>query len=107
MQSIPVGWSCALPSVCIHSQNTSTYVHTLYLSLVFRILDKLNHNIFVRLDLQHLQYQAEEGGGHDIATVHSSNVVQRHGLVHQQFTYRAQPNRDKQVCTQLTRVTKH
>lgn len=51
--------------------------------LKFILLDEFNDDIFLWLDLEHLENQAEEGCGFDVAAIHTTNGPQCHSLVNQ------------------------
>lgn len=54
-------------------------------SLEVLVLDELHDDVLLRLDLQHLQGEAEERRGLDIASKHSAHILELHGLVHHQL----------------------
>lgn len=49
--------------------------------LVILVLDELDDDVLVGLDLEHLEGEAEEGGGLAVAAVGAAGVVELHGLV--------------------------
>ena len=49
------------------------------------VLDELHDDVLLGLDLQHLQREAEEGGGFDVPSVNPPDELQLHGLVHHQL----------------------
>lgn len=55
-------------------------------SLEILIFDELNDDVFLWLNLQHLQCEAEEGSGLDVPTKNSSNKFQLHGFVNNQLS---------------------
>lgn len=54
-------------------------------SLEILVFDELNDDVFLWLDLQHLQREAEEGSGLDVPAVNASNKLQLHGFVDNQL----------------------
>ncbi len=46
------------------------------------VLDELDYDVLLRLDLEHLEDEAEEGRGLDVPSEHATNELQLHGLVY-------------------------
>lgn len=64
-------------------------------SLEIFIFDELDDDVLLRLDLQHLEREAEKGCGLDVSTVNSTNILQLHGFVNNQLScgqYKVQIN---------------
>ena len=55
-------------------------------SLEILIFDELYNDVFFRLNLQHLQSEAEERSGLNVSTINSTNILQLHGFVHNQLS---------------------
>ena len=55
------------------------------LSLVVGVPDELDDDVLVGLNLQHLQYQADEGRGLDVGAIDPAHIVQVHCSVHEQL----------------------
>lgn len=55
-------------------------------SLKILVFNELDDDVFLRLDLKHLQRQAEERSRFDVSTVNPSNKLQLHGFVHHQLS---------------------
>lgn len=53
--------------------------------LVVGVLDEFYDDVLGRLDLQHLEDEANEGGGLDVAAIVTTYVIQHHSTVHQQL----------------------
>ena len=49
--------------------------------LVIIVLDELHDDLFLRLDLQHLQHKAKERSGLSVTAEGSADVVELHGFV--------------------------
>ena len=49
------------------------------------VLDELHDDVFLWLNLQHLQCEAEERSGLDVSAVNTPDKLQLHGLVHDQL----------------------
>ena len=56
-------------------------------SLEICIPDELNNNVFLRLNLQHFQYQTEEGCWFDVTAISATNIFQLHGFVHHELSW--------------------
>lgn len=52
-------------------------------SLVVWVLDEFYDDVLARLNLEHLEDQAEERGRLDVPTKDSTHVIEVHCLVHQ------------------------
>lgn len=78
-----VGWlTKGIPNQCLFnffSQQTENLLEVL-------VFYKLNNDVFFRLNLQHLQGEAEEGSGLYVSTINSTNILQLHGFVDNQFS---------------------
>lgn len=55
-------------------------------SLEILIFDELDDDVFLRLNLQHLQREAEEGSGLDVSAINSTDILQLHGFVNNQLS---------------------
>lgn len=55
-------------------------------SLEVLVFDELHDDVFLWLDLQHLQGEAEEGRGLDVPAVNPADVLQLHCFVHNQLS---------------------
>mmetsp|Transcript_13663 Transcript_13663/g.39810 ORF Transcript_13663/g.39810 Transcript_13663/m.39810 type:complete len:259 (-) Transcript_13663:117-893(-) len=53
--------------------------------LVVLVFDKLDDDFLLRLQLEHLQHEAQELGGLDVAAVRAPNVLEAHSTVHKGF----------------------
>ena len=51
------------------------FTKLLMTSLVIRVLDELNNDVFTGLNLEHLEDKAEERGGFYVSSKHSSHMV--------------------------------
>lgn len=49
------------------------------------VFDELNDDVFLRLNLKHLQDETQERGGLDVSGKCTADVSKFHRLVHQQF----------------------
>jgi len=67
-------------------QRTLKHVNNVLEILVF---DELDYDVFLRLNLQHLENEAEEGGWLDVSRVGAADVPQLHGLIDQQFGWKS------------------
>ena len=68
------------------------------------ISDKFDNNFFIRLDLQHLQYETQKWCWLDISPKVSSYVSQIHCFVHQEFSWEKEINKYRIVIMQCTNV---
>lgn len=55
-------------------------------SLEILIFDELYDDVLFRLNLKHLQSEAEERSGLDVSTINSTNILQLHSFVHNQLS---------------------
>lgn len=73
--------------ITIHRRAGQPHVHRSEQTDVFEvlILDELHDDVLLRLNLKHLQREAEEGSGLDVAAINSSDEPQLHGFVDDQL----------------------